>query len=126
LLRARLEYGSRANPPRVVTQIEVGKELGVSGVAVGGWEADRNEPGLDNLRALARLYGVRVGWLVDGELPMRANEGEQGAATQRQAPSPRGPAVWKEVEYLDPAKPTQPQKGKGVGPKKPGRSAMAS
>jgi transcriptional regulator with XRE-family HTH domain len=71
LLRARLEYGSRLRPPRVVTQLDIGRELGVSGVAVGGWEADRNEPGLDKIRALARFYGVRVGWLIDGEMPMR-------------------------------------------------------
>jgi transcriptional regulator with XRE-family HTH domain len=93
LLRARLEYGSRLNPPRAVTQLEVAKALGVSGVAVGGWEADRNEPGLDYIRALARLYGVRVGWLVDGELPMRAGEGGQGAQNPAPPPKPaNGPA----------------------------------
>jgi len=71
LLRARLEYGARMDPPRVITQLEVGRELGVSGVAVGGWEAGRNVPTLENIRALARLYGVRVGWIVAAELPMR-------------------------------------------------------
>lgn len=86
LLRARLEYGSRLNPPRVVTQTDVGREMGVSGVAVGGWESDRNEPGLEKLRALAAFYGVRVSWLAFGELPVREEGG--GAVTSNPGHSP--------------------------------------
>lgn len=88
LLRARLEHGSRLVPPRVVTQLEVGKEMGVSGVAVGAWEADRSPPTIETVRALARLYGVRVGWIIEGELPMREGEGHQGAHHTNGTPAP--------------------------------------
>lgn len=82
LVRARLEYGARLEPPRVVTQLEVGRALDVSGVAVGGWEADRNVPTVENIRALARFYRVRAGWIIAGELPMR----DEGATPNTSRP----------------------------------------
>jgi transcriptional regulator with XRE-family HTH domain len=133
LLRARLGYGARQASPRVVTQLEVAKALGVSGVAVGGWEADRNEPELDNLRAIARFYGVRLGWLLEGELPMWAepdqggDEGEQGAKTNGPAKPKAGPTQRRFVSMPDDVKYTKASKPqKKQAPKKPGRSALAS
>lgn len=41
-----------------MTQIQVGKVIGVSGVAVGGWERDESKPIGENLYRLAKLLGV--------------------------------------------------------------------
>jgi transcriptional regulator with XRE-family HTH domain len=128
LLRARLEYGSRLRPPRVVTQTDVGRELGVSGVAVGGWEADRNEPALDKLRALAALYGVRVSWLTFGELPMRDSDegGGRDAAPLPVTPAPRERLPIERADAQRYVAKEIPRKGKGVRRRKPDdRSAIA-
>lgn len=41
-----------------LTQIQAGKIIGVSGVAVGGWERDESKPTGENLFRLAKLLGV--------------------------------------------------------------------
>lgn len=41
-----------------MTQIQVGKVIGISGVAVGGWERDESKPSGENLYRLAKLLGV--------------------------------------------------------------------
>ena len=127
LLRARLAYGARVG--RVVTQLEVAKDLSVSGVAVGGWEADRNEPGLDNLRAIARFYGVRLGWLLEGELPMWSggeNQGTQPAELPPTKPKepPAPPAVTRHVRRENLGSLDAPT-ARSVPKGKRGRTAMA-
>jgi DNA-binding XRE family transcriptional regulator len=71
VLRARLEFGARQQPPRSVSQSEVGAALGVTGVAVGSWEAGKRQPDLGTIQKLALVLGVRAGWLAFGEEPMR-------------------------------------------------------
>lgn len=71
VLRARLEYGARQTPPRAVSQTEVGQAIGVSGVAVGQWEAGKRQPDVPTIQRLATVLGVRAGWLAFGEGPMR-------------------------------------------------------
>lgn len=71
VLQARLEAGARAHPPRQISQSEIGDALGVSGVAVGSWEAGRKEPGRATIAKLATVLGVRAAWLAFGEEPMR-------------------------------------------------------
>lgn len=63
--RARLALGARRGQP--VTQTELGRTLGVSGVTVGAWESGTSEPA--NLAALERLadaLGVSPSWLAFG------------------------------------------------------------
>jgi transcriptional regulator with XRE-family HTH domain len=67
LLRSRLRYGERMDPPTSVSQMAVGRSLGVAGVTVGAWEAGRNDPGVPMLYRLADLYGVRRVWLLTGD-----------------------------------------------------------
>ena len=75
VLRARLEFGARQKPPRSVSQSEVGGVLGVTGVAVGSWEAGRKIPDLGTIQKLAFVLGVRAAWLAFGEEPIRLGEG---------------------------------------------------
>jgi DNA-binding XRE family transcriptional regulator len=75
VLRARLEFGARQKPPRSVSQSEVGAALGVTGVAVGSWEAGKRQPDLGTIQKLALVLGVRAAWLAFGEEPMRLGEG---------------------------------------------------
>ena len=70
LKRARIESGSRSTPARDVSKAWVGRQLGVTGVAVGLWESGANEPSRATLEALARLYGVELLWLTFGRGPM--------------------------------------------------------
>lgn len=65
LLRARLNRAAQLGRP--ISQTEVGRELGVTGVSVGRWEAGTKEPDLETLRRLAQFYVVRAGWLAFGE-----------------------------------------------------------
>ena len=48
---------------------EVGRSLGVTGPAVGQWEAGKGKPTLLNLLALALYWGVHPGWLAFGWEP---------------------------------------------------------
>ena len=72
LVDARLDYGRHLQPIRTVSQVEIGRTLGVTGVTVGAWEAGKNDAGVPMLGKLAEIYGVRLAWLITGELPMRA------------------------------------------------------
>lgn len=74
VLRARLEAGARLSPPRQITQREVAQAIGVSGVAVGTWEAGKKEPDLETIAKLATVLGVRAAWLAFGEEPMRLGQ----------------------------------------------------
>jgi transcriptional regulator with XRE-family HTH domain len=60
---------------------DVADKLGLSKQAVGHWESDRTEPTIASLRALAQLYGVTVGWLINGGPGLLPPELQGGAAT---------------------------------------------
>jgi transcriptional regulator with XRE-family HTH domain len=74
ILQARLELGARQHPPRTITQQEIGDAMGVSGASVSAWESGQKGPSRDKLLRLATILGVRAGWLVFGEDPMRYGE----------------------------------------------------
>jgi transcriptional regulator with XRE-family HTH domain len=76
LVLARLDFGKRQKPPRVVTQTEIAEALGVFKTTVSSWELGKKEPDLGTIHKLAFVLGVRVGWLVAGEEPMRAEAHE--------------------------------------------------
>jgi transcriptional regulator with XRE-family HTH domain len=67
LLRARLRFGERMDPPKSISQAHIGREFDVTGVTVGAWEAGKNDPGVPMLYRLADYYGVRRVWLLTGE-----------------------------------------------------------
>lgn len=53
-----------------LTQVRLAEQLHVSRQAVSKWEADRGLPDIENLRTLARLFGVSVDDLLV-DLPLR-------------------------------------------------------
>ena len=68
VLQARHSLAARRG--KTLTQVEVGKAMGVSGVAVGSWESGEKEPGsLELVRRLADYLEVSPGWLAFGEEP---------------------------------------------------------
>ena len=48
-----------------LTQKQVAEELGVSTVAVSGWEQDKATPNVENIISLCKLYGCSVEYLLD-------------------------------------------------------------
>lgn len=90
LLRARLEYGARLDPPRSISQVEAAAVIGVTGVTLGRWEAGTKEPDAETFGRLATLYRVRAAWIVWGEEPMRD---DAPPTTAERAPAPTLPNV---------------------------------
>ena len=50
-----------------MTQAELGRKVGVDGTKVYRWEADRNEPDLEELDRLAEALHVSRAWLAWGQ-----------------------------------------------------------
>ena len=126
VLRARLEYGARLNPPRSVSQVDLGEMIGLSGQAVGTWEAGKKEPDLDTIARLARVLGVRAAWLAFNDGPMRADEGGQGARTNGSpAPTP-DTIVQRGREGVPTAQQPQIRKKKGPSKRRPGDKTAAA
>lgn len=70
---ARHEYGKVVfDPPRDLKPAELARLVGASAQAVNHWENDAREPDYETVERLAAALGVRAGWLVFGEEPMRA------------------------------------------------------
>lgn len=63
-LQARLNLAARQG--RTVSQTEIGKLMGVSGVSVGRWESGEKEPDLETIVALAQVLQCDVAWLAFG------------------------------------------------------------
>lgn len=91
-LQARLDFAARRG--RAISQVEVGRALGVTGVTVGRWENGLKQPDLATITRVAAFYGVSAGWLAFGsESPtaaeiavsraVRVSEEELDAATVR-------------------------------------------
>ena len=75
-----------------ISQEELGERLGVSRQAVSKWETDAATPDMENLLALARIFGVSVAELT-ATPESSAPEAEK---TEPNPPSPgrRGPKAW--------------------------------
>ena len=52
-----------------LSQEALGERLGVSRQSIYKWESDAALPEIDKLVALAKLFGVTVGWLLGVEEP---------------------------------------------------------
>ena len=61
-----------------LSQEALGEALGVSRQAISKWEADASLPEIDKLIAMARRFGVAVGWLLGVE-EVREEDGPGGA-----------------------------------------------
>ena len=61
-------------------QAQLARKLGVSGGAVGNWEAGPKQPTAENLGKIAVALGVTTGWLIhgdeSGEHPMVSGAGQ--------------------------------------------------
>lgn len=55
---------------RGLSQKEVGELMGLPWRRYQTWETGARRIGLENLTHFSRLFGVRIEWLIDGELPM--------------------------------------------------------
>ena len=110
---------------RRIAEEEKGRAEPYAPAVVKRWlEGDAEPRDMETWRAIARAFGVRVGWLANDELPMRDDEGTQGAKANSNPPSSVPPAVWRDdppysVERLDRPAAKRVPKGKG------GKSAMA-
>ena len=61
-----------------LSQEALGEALGVSRQAISQWEADASLPEIDKLIAMARCFGVTVGWLLGvGKVGRRTAPGAQ-------------------------------------------------
>lgn len=54
-----------------ISQIDLAAYLGVSRQVVSRWEMGAGKPSIDNLRALSKLYGVPLDYLLDEDTPSR-------------------------------------------------------
>ena len=61
-----------------LTQKMVAKTLGTSRVTISRWESGVNEPDLDTIRKLSRLYGCTTDDLLNPTLPSAAEPGAEG------------------------------------------------
>lgn len=69
LFRARQAVSS---PGNTVSQSDAGEAIGKSGVTVGRWEQEKDEPSLMDLIGLARLYRCDVAEMTFGSVDERA------------------------------------------------------
>ena len=59
----------RLRAPKALSQEEGARQLYVPRQSVSKWENDAAEPGVENLKTLAKLYGVTLDQLLLGEDP---------------------------------------------------------
>ena len=50
-----------------LSQIELGKKLGLGEATIGRWERGRQIPNIEYLETLARFFGVTAGYLIGME-----------------------------------------------------------
>lgn len=68
----------RLRKERGLSQEDVAEKLYVSRQSVSKWENGAAEPGVDNLKALAKLYGVTLDELVGNDPPPEVPAGASG------------------------------------------------
>lgn len=64
-----------------LTQKMVAKVLGTSRVTISRWESGVNEPDLDTIRELSRLYGCTTDDLLNPTQPSAEEPGAEGKRT---------------------------------------------
>lgn len=93
---------TRAREHADMKQRDVADYFGISSQAVSQWEADRTRPDSHRLAKLARLFDVRLEWLLDETGPMDAEEARPAAHVRHTTRVPVIDRVqagdWTEVE----------------------------
>ena len=84
-LGKRLEH---ARERAGMKQKDVAEHFGISSQAVSQWEADRTRPDSQRLAALARLFALRLDWLLAGEGPMTWAGGGEASPQDAGTPVP--------------------------------------
>lgn len=84
-----------------LTQNELGKMCGVSGVSVYKWETGRVEPDISNIKKLSEIFGVSVNMLLD-IAPADGHEEERDEIYRmlRQLPDDKLEQVMEYAEFL--------------------------
>ena len=62
-----MTFGVRLKELRIekgVTQVEIGRLLNMSKMAVSHWEKGNSEPSIEQLKSLARYFDVSIDYLV--------------------------------------------------------------
>jgi SOS-response transcriptional repressor LexA len=92
----------RAREHADIKQKDVAEYFGISSQAVSQWEADRTRPDSHRLAKLARLFDIRLEWLLDETGPMDPEEARPAAQVRHTARVPVIDRVqagdWTEVE----------------------------
>ena len=80
-------FGQRLRAARKatgLTQQELAGQLGRAQTAISYWEADRREPSIGSLAAMAELLGVDLNWLIGVERPEDDERFQAGRRFERQ------------------------------------------
>lgn len=72
-----------------LSQVRVGKELGIAGPSVAQWEIGRSRPSLDRLPALAKLYQVTLDELCGNDLGSPQEATRAAELAQQNTPARR-------------------------------------
>ena len=102
-----------------LSQEALGEALGVSRQAISKWEADASLPEIDKLIAMARCFGVTVGWLLGVE-ESREEDGPGGAE-----PSVNSETEARAQALLERCLEALPAGGAGQLPRKTRRALLA-
>lgn len=93
---------TRAREHAHIKQKDVAKHFGISSQAISQWEADRTRPDSQRLAKLARLFEIRLEWLLDESGPMVFEATRSGAEVRHTTRVPVIDRVqagdWTEVE----------------------------
>lgn len=85
---------------------------GISSRSLRNYLQGSASPGLDNLERIAAFAHIRIGWLVEGELPIARGEFKPQASPTASEPTPAPAGLvtipWFESWMLEPQPPAQP------------------
>lgn len=114
ILQARLDLAAARRRP--VSQAEVGRALGVTGVTVGRWESGAKEPSLGTFVRLAAILRAAPGFLAFGPRAMEVPANAAGGAAEAAPPAhpPTLPAPLDAFQLApDPRQSVKRRKGAG-------------
>lgn len=84
-----------------LSQQYVAVTLGVKGPSVSNWESGKTSPTVENLVALAKLYGVSTDYLLGNDYANGAEDGETRAAILAQLESLPDDKLGQVLEYAE-------------------------
>ena len=90
-----------------LSQEDVAEKLFVSRQSISKWENGNAEPGVDHLKALARLYGVTLDELMENESVPETKPTPEAKSTPETEPAPTEPWVYRPMVKQTRAKPRE-------------------